>query len=183
VGRNGSGKTTLAKILCELSASDNVGFGDCARIDDLAAIREAAALAGADALLAGLPAGYDTRLSRAFEAGTDLSTGQWQRVALAFFRDSPFLVLDEPTASLAAQSEQELFDSIRSLQRGRAVLLISHRFSSVRCADRIYVIEQGRITEGGTHDELVRLGGHYAELFMLQASAYLDGQDRSRKSG
>jgi len=69
------------------------------------------------------------------------------------------------------------------LQRGRAVLLISHRFSSVRCADRIYVLEQGRITEGGTHDELVRLGGHYAELFMLQASAYLDGQDPSRKPG
>jgi len=160
----------------ELSGRDNVGLGDVGRIDDLSAIRQAARLAGADDAIAGLPDGYDSRLSRAYEGGAELSIGQWQRVALAraFFRDAPFLVLDEPTAALDAEAEHELFESLRTLQRGRAVLLISHRFSSVRSADRIYLLDQGRVAEAGTHAELVALGGRYAELFTRQASAYLD---------
>jgi ATP-binding cassette subfamily B protein len=160
----------------ELTARDNVAVGDSDRADDLEGIRRAARLAGADDLLAGLPAGYQTRLSRSYEGGADLSIGQWQRVALAraFFRDAPLLVLDEPTAALDAEAEHQLFEGIRSLQQGRAVLLISHRFSSVRSADRIHVLEGGRLVETGSHEDLVRRGGPYAEMFALQASAYVD---------
>jgi ATP-binding cassette subfamily B protein len=169
----------------ELSGHDNVGLGDVARIDDLAAIRRAAELAGADEAITLLPEGYETRLSRAYDGGAELSIGQWQRVALAraFFRDAPFLVLDEPTAALDAEAEHELFESLRALQRGRAVLLISHRFSSVRSADRIYLLDQGRVAEAGTHDELLALGGRYAELFTRQASAYVDGREHVPETG
>ena len=102
--------------------------------------------------------------------------GQWQLIALAraFFRDAPFLILDEPTAALDARAEHALFERIRTLAEGRSVLLISHRFSSVRSADRIYVLDKGRLAEEGAHDELMRAGGLYAELFTLQASAYVD---------
>jgi ATP-binding cassette subfamily B protein len=158
-----------------LPASENVGMGRHQRIDDAEAIRGAAAHAGADEFLARLPAGYETVLGPEFEGGNELSVGQWQRVALAraFFRDAPFIILDEPTAALDARAEHELFESIRTLCRGRSVLLISHRFSSVRSADRIYVLDEGRVAESGSHGELMALGGRYAELFTLQASAYL----------
>ena len=167
----------------ELSARDNVGLGDSARADDLDGIRRAAGQADADGFLTELPAGYETRLSRAYEGGAELSIGQWQRIALAraFFRDAPLLVLDEPTAALDAEAEHQLFESIRALQRGRAVLLISHRFSSVRSADRIYVLDGGRVAEAGTHDELLRRGGLYSRMFARQASAYLD--DRTGGGG
>ena len=159
----------------ELSGKHNIGLGDTTRIEDDLAIHLAARAAGADDVLGGLPFGYDTRLSREYEDGVDLSIGEWQRVALAraFFRDAPFLVLDEPTASLDAHAEHELFDAMRDLQRGRAVLLISHRFSTVRSADRIYVLDRGRIIEAGTHTELMARRGRYAEMFTLQAAAYL----------
>ncbi len=163
----------------ELPARDNVALGDTARFDDLPAIEAACRLAGVDGLLSNLPVGYATRLSRAFEGGTELSVGQWQRIALAraFFRDAPLLVLDEPTAALDAEAEHDLFRSLRKLHQGRAVLLISHRFSSIRSADRIYVLDQGRVVESGNHDQLVRQGGRYAALFAMQASPYLDEQD------
>jgi ATP-binding cassette subfamily B protein len=158
-----------------LPASENIGMGRHQRLGDPEAIRGAAVHAGADEFLARLPAGYETVLGPEFEGGHELSVGQWQRVALAraFFRDAPFIILDEPTAALDARAEHELFESIRTLCRGRSVLLISHRFSSVRSADRIYVLHGGRVVESGSHDELMGLGGRYAELFALQASAYL----------
>jgi ATP-binding cassette subfamily B protein len=158
-----------------LAAAENIGMGRHQWIGDTGAIRGAAVHAGADDFLAGLPKGYETMLGPEFEGGTELSVGQWQRVALAraFFRDAPFIILDEPTAALDARAEHELFESIRTLCRGRSVLLISHRFSSVRSADRIYVLHGGQVVESGSHDQLMGLGGRYADLFTLQASAYL----------
>jgi ATP-binding cassette subfamily B protein len=109
-------------------------------------------------------------------SGSDLWIGQWQRIGLAraFFRDAPFIILDEPTAALDARAEHDLFQAIRTLCRGRSVLLISHRFSSVRSADRIYVLRDGRIVQHGSHDQLIAAGGLYADLFTLQAAAYLN---------
>lgn len=163
-----------------LSAAENVGVGRCDRLDDRDAISDAANHAGIGSVLAGLHAGYDTVLSKEFEGGEDLSVGQWQRVALArsFFRDAPFVVLDEPTAALDPRAEHDLFLKIRALFGGRSVLLISHRFSSVRMADRIYVLHEGRVVEAGTHAELMALNGRYAEMFTYQAQAYLEeGRD------
>ncbi|MGH8927193.1 MAG: ABC transporter ATP-binding protein [Acidimicrobiia bacterium] len=157
-----------------LSASDNIGLGRFEGADDRSAIAAAAHQAGADTMIEKLPQAYDTLLGPEFLGGVDLSVGQWQRMALAraFFRNAPFVILDEPTASLDARAEHELFERIRGLLRGRTVLLISHRFSSVRTADRIYVMHEGRVVEDGSHRELVASGGRYAEMFELQASAY-----------
>jgi ATP-binding cassette, subfamily B, bacterial len=173
-------RTAIAAIFQDfvrfhLRARDNVGLGRVDAVDDLDDIREAARHADADAFLSSLPDGYQTVLGPEFDGGSDLSVGQWQRVALAraFFRHAPFVILDEPTAALDPRAEHELFERIRGLLSGRTVLLISHRFSSVRNADRIYVLQDGRITEAGTHEELMELNGHYAELFQLQAAAYL----------
>jgi ATP-binding cassette subfamily B protein len=158
-----------------LPARENVGLGRHDWIDDLAAITAAARRAGAHGFLSRLPEGYETMLGREFSGGYDLSIGQWQRVALAraFFRDAPFVILDEPTAALDARAESRLFERLRELLEGRSVVLISHRFSSVRSADRIYVLSGGRVIEHGSHDELMELDGLYAELFTLQARAYL----------
>ncbi len=159
-----------------LPARENVGLGRNERIDDFDAIRQASVRADADSFLADLPDGYETMLGREFAGGYDLSIGQWQRVALAraFFRDAPFVILDEPTAALDARAESQLFDRMRELLEGRAVVLISHRFSSVRSADRIFVMHDGAVVEEGPHDELMSAEGLYAELFTLQARAYLD---------
>ena len=137
-------------------------------------IELAGRLAQADEFIRDLPKGYDNILGSEFYGGANLSLGQWQRVALAraFFRNAPFVILDEPTASLDPRAEAALFENVRSLYQGRAVLLISHRFSSVRSADRIYVLDSGRVVEHGTHEELMAESGLYAELFELQASAY-----------
>jgi len=177
-------RTSIAAIFQDfvrfhLRARDNVGLGRVEAIDDLDGIREAARHADADAFLSALTGGYETVLGPEFEGGSDLSVGQWQRVALAraFFREAPFVILDEPTAALDPKAEHELFERIRALLAGRTVLLISHRFSSVRNADRIYVLQSGRVTESGTHEELMELDGHYAELFQLQAAAYLAGDE------
>jgi ATP-binding cassette subfamily B protein len=158
----------------QLSARENIAFGRTEKLDDLEAVHLAAEQAGADGFLRALPAGYDTGLGKQYQGGLDLSGGQWQRVALAraYFRDASLLVLDEPTSSMDARSEHRLFQQVRRLEAGRTLVLISHRFSTVREADRIFVMDKGAIIEEGSHAELMRLGGRYAELFELQASAY-----------
>ncbi|MEO3808605.1 ABC transporter ATP-binding protein [Sphaerisporangium sp. B11E5] len=138
------------------------------------ALHEAARVAGADAVVAEMPLGYRTLLDRRFKNGQEPSGGQWQRIAVArgFYRDAPLLICDEPTAALDARAEHALFERIRDHADGRTVLLITHRLASVRYADRIYVLDHGRVTEQGTHDDLMRQGGIYAELYTLQAEAY-----------
>lgn len=162
-------------LMYALPASENIGVGRPEAIDDLPGIVAAAQQSGAHEFLSRLPQGYDNYLSKLFAGGRDLSLGQWQRVALAraFYRNAPFIILDEPSSALDPRAEADLFSRIRTLLRGRTVLLISHRFSSVRSADRIYVMNQGEIVEHGTHESLMEQEGLYAELFTLQAEAYL----------
>ncbi len=161
----------------QLTARENIGLGAVEHIDQPDLIQTAAMHAGADQYLSTLPAGYDTILSAEYDGGRDLSGGQWQRVALAraFIRDAPLIILDEPTASMDPRAEHDLFTRIRSLYAGRTVLLISHRYNTVRDADHIYVLDAGQIIEHGNHDQLITADGVYAELFTLQAKAYTDG--------
>jgi ATP-binding cassette subfamily B protein len=161
-------------IRYQLDARHNIALGDHARVDDVAAVERAARAAGIDDVLRSLPGGYDTLLGPEYFGGSDLSGGQWQRIALAraFFRDAPVVILDEPTAALDPRAEAAVFDRMGELFADRAVLLISHRFGSVRRADRIHVLQAGRVIESGRHEELLDAGGHYAELFALQASRY-----------
>ena len=159
----------------ELTAQENIGFGNLPFLQDRWAIQTAAARSGADAVVATLPSGYDTFLGKAYdEQGEDLSIGQWQKLALAraYLRDAAVLVLDEPTAALDARAEVEVYRQFRDAAQGRTTLLISHRLGSARLADRILVIDQGRITEEGRHEELIAQSGRYAELYTIQAAWY-----------
>ena len=159
-----------------LTARENVGFGDLERLDDTDAIMDAVRGAAAQEMVERLPSGLDTMLGRTLADGTDLSGGQWQKLALAraFFRDGAVLILDEPTAALDARAEHELFDHILAESRGRITIIISHRFSTVRSADRILVLHEGEIVEDGDHASLMKQNGRYAEMFRLQASRYTD---------
>ena len=157
-----------------LPAFENVGFGQIEALEDRPRIEGAAAKSGADEVIRGLPEGYETTLGRWFHNGRDLSGGEWQKIALAraFMRECELLVLDEPTAALDAENELRVFTQFRELVADRMAVIISHRFSTVRMADRIYVVEEGTLSEMGTHAELLRLGGTYARLFTLQAQSY-----------
>ncbi len=157
-----------------LSAGENIWVGDVEQEPDPSHIAEAARRSGADPIIQKLPGGYQTNLGHWFSGGQELSEGEWQKVALAraFFRDSNIVVLDEPTSSLDPLAEADLFRNFRDLLEGRSAILISHRFSTVQMADRIYVLDKGQIIESGTHEELLRLNGRYAHLFRTQAEHY-----------
>ena len=159
----------------QLRVGENVGAGDEAHFEDEVRWREAAEKGRAAAFIAELPLGYETQLGKWFRDGRELSGGQWQKIALsrAFMRTgADVLVLDEPTAAMDARAEAEVFEHFRQLARGRITILISHRFSTVRMADQIAVLDRGRIIERGTHTQLTAAGGHYAQLFALQARGY-----------
>jgi ATP-binding cassette, subfamily B, bacterial len=158
----------------QFTARENIGIGRVERLEDAPAISDAAAKSGASRVIETLPEGYDTVLGKWFDGGVNLSGGEWQKVALgrAFMRDAQILILDEPSAALDAKAEYELFSRLQQLAHGRTAIFISHRFSTVRRADRILVFEEGRLIEQGTHHELLALGGRYAELFNLQAASY-----------
>lgn len=157
-----------------LSAAENIWVGNVERDQDPASITKAANRSGADAVIQRLPKGYQTNLGHWFSGGQELSEGEWQKVALAraFYRDSNIVVLDEPTSSLDPLAEADLFRNFRDLLEGRSAILISHRFSTVQMADRIYVLDKGRIIEEGSHADLLRLKGRYAHLFGTQAEHY-----------
>jgi ATP-binding cassette subfamily B protein len=153
---------------------ENIGVGEIGAVEDTARIRAAAERSLASSVVERLAKGYEQMLGRRFEEGIELSGGEWQKVALAraYLREAQVLILDEPTAALDARAEYQVFLRFAELTMGKMAVLISHRFSTVRMADRILVLEQGRIIETGTHEELVRRGGVYAELFRLQAAGY-----------
>ena len=157
-----------------LTASRNIGVGRVEDIDDLTGVRAAAAKSGANDVIERLPQGYDSMLGKWFDQGNQLSGGEWQKIALAraFMRDAHLLILDEPTSSLDPQAEYEVFARFRELTLGKTAIFISHRFSTVRLANHILVLENGRVREEGTHAELLARGERYAELFNLQANAY-----------
>jgi ATP-binding cassette, subfamily B, bacterial len=158
----------------DLTATENIAMGRIEEKDNIFRIRSAAQKSLAEEVIRKLPKGYQQQLGCRFDGGTDLSGGEWQKLALAraYLREAQVLVLDEPTASLDARSEHEVFERFAELTRGRMAMLISHRFSTVRMADRIFVLQGGRIAEEGPHNQLMQSGGRYAEMFELQAASY-----------
>jgi ATP-binding cassette subfamily B protein len=158
----------------EMTARQNIAVGQIDKHDDIASLKMAARKSMADEVIERLPKDYEQMLGRRFESGVDLSGGEWQKVALAraYLRDAQVLILDEPTAALDARSEFEVFQRFAELTTGKSALFISHRFSTVRMADRIVVLENGKVAEDGNHEELSRLGGRYAEMFEMQAASY-----------
>jgi ATP-binding cassette subfamily B protein len=165
------------------TAATNIAVGDTSTEPDPDRIEAAAALAVAHDMILDLPHGYDTLLDRTFAEGQDLSGGQWQRITAArgFFRDAELLIMDEPSSALDPRAEDALFQAIRSRQGDKTTILITHRLANVRHADRIFVLDHGRVAEHGSHDDLMAAGGLYAELFHLQASGYTGRSDSANK--
>jgi ATP-binding cassette subfamily B protein len=157
-----------------MTAAENIAVGRIEAAHDRARIEQAAQRSLADEVIQRLPQQYDQVIGKRFRSGVDLSGGEWQKIAIAraYMRDAQLLILDEPTAALDARAEFEVFQRFRELSAGKTAVLISHRFSSVRMADRILVLADGELEAAGTHDELLAAGGRYAELFELQAAGY-----------
>jgi ATP-binding cassette subfamily B protein len=157
-----------------LTAGDNIAVGRVEAREDRARIEEATRRSSADKVIGDLPGGYDQMIGKRFKNGVELSGGEWQKIAnaRAYMRGAAILILDEPTAALDARSEFEVFKRFRELSQGTTTVLISHRFSSVRMADRIIVLADGEVEASGTHEELLAQSGRYAELFELQAAGY-----------
>lgn len=162
-------------IRFQMKVSENIATGNITQLENQERIEDAARKSLADTVVEGLPFKYDQVLGKRFADGVELSGGQWQKVALAraYMRDAQLLILDEPTSALDARAEHEVFQRFSDLIAGKTAVLISHRFSTVRMADRILFLENGRLKEIGSHEELVAQGGQYAELFSLQARGYL----------
>jgi ATP-binding cassette subfamily B protein len=158
----------------EMTARENIAIGRIEEIDNLPLLRAAADKSMADEVIERLPRDYGQMLGRRFESGVDLSGGEWQKLALAraYLRDAQVLILDEPTAALDVRSEFDVFQRFAELTAGKSALFISHRFSTVRMADRIVVLQDGRITEDGNHEKLLNLGGRYTAMFEMQAANY-----------
>jgi len=158
----------------EMTARENIAVGQIDEISNLKLLQTASRKSLADQVIGKLPLQYEQMLGRRFDGGVDLSGGEWQKIALAraYLRNAQLLILDEPTAALDARSEFEVFHRFAELTAGKMALFISHRFSTVRMADRIVVLENGNIAEDGNHEQLSRLGGRYAEMFEMQAASY-----------
>jgi ATP-binding cassette subfamily B protein len=162
----------------QMTARENIALSKLDDIGNDTALQRSGAQSGANEFMNDLPEGYDTMLGRMFAGGRQLSGGQWQRIALSrlYFRQASVLVFDEPTAALDAQAEFDTIEALRAQSKDRMTVLISHRFSTVRLADFIVVLEAGVISESGSHEQLLKQGGTYAQLFKLQASGYLERQ-------
>jgi ATP-binding cassette subfamily B protein len=163
----------------QLTARENIGLGDVRCLADEERIESAARRSGAHEVVAPLPKGFETLLGKGFEEAHELSLGQWQKLALAraYLREAPILVLDEPAASLDALAERKVYQEFSRASEGKTVLLISHRLGSARLADRIVVLERGRVVEVGRHEDLIAAGGLYAEMYSLQSAWYRETGD------
>ena len=157
-----------------LTVRENIGCGNIEEMENLNRIYCAAEKSGAVKFIPSLPEQYDTQLHREWSGGIQLSLGQWQKIAISriFMKDFPLVVLDEPTASLDPNAEYEIYKQFRELMEGRTSILIAHRFSTVKLADEILVLQDGKIIEKGNHTELIKLDGEYAKLYSMQAEAY-----------
>jgi len=161
-------------VLYHLTAKENIGFGHIEHLHDTEGIKQSAHKAGIHNFINTLRDGYDTVLGKMFDGSEELSIGEWQKLAMAraFFKDAPIIILDEPSSSLDAKTEYEIFKQFKEISKGKTSIIISHRFSTVKMADYIYVMEKECIAEEGTHDELIRKGGKYAAMYQMQASNY-----------
>ena len=159
----------------DLTVQENIGIGRIEEIDNRDLVQKSAQMTGAAKFISRLQKGYDTVLGKTFDEGVDLSGGEWQQMAIsrAFMSDAPILILDEPTAALDALKEHDLYDEIARHAADKTVIFISHRFSTVRMADYIAVVDDGQIIEQGTHEDLLERDGMYAKMFNAQASRYV----------
>jgi ATP-binding cassette subfamily B protein len=162
-------------IKYQLSAGENIYLGDVEQKDNISRIKQAAGLAGTDKKIESFTSGYDTLLGRWFKNGEELSIGQWQMMAIAraFFRDAEIVILDEPSSALDPETEKNIFSGLKHLIKDKSALIISHRYSTVKMADKILVLDKGHIIEQGSHNELMQLNGKYAKLYNTQADSYV----------